>query len=118
MWRGAVSWCLVVGMPNKTSICIERTDDEREELERRSRALLAPHREVVRAKVILLLAAGQTIPSIAREVGRGRRHVQKWGERFQKKRLRGLEEGKRSGRPARFSPRSGSASGEARMRAA
>jgi transposase len=68
---------------------------------------------VVRARTILLLAAAMTVSAVAREVGRGRRIVRKWGERFQKKRLRGLEGLDGRGPKARFSPRSSDASGEA-----
>jgi len=101
-----------------TDLRIELDDAERQELERLDRSLLAPHRAVVRARTILLLAAGRTVSAVARQVGRGRRIVRKWGERFQKKRLRGLLDQPRSGRPPRFSPRSGGVSGEAGVRAA
>ena len=101
-----------------TPIRILLTDEERSALERMSRALSAPHRAVVRAKAILLLAAGQTVSAVSREVGRERRHVRKWAVRFQKKRLKGLEDLPRSGRPARFSPSGGDAPGEAGVRAA
>jgi hypothetical protein len=101
----------------KTDLRIELTDEERQELERLDRSLVAAHRAVVRARTILLLATGMTLSAVAREVGRGRRIVRKWGERFQRKRLKGLLDLHRSGRPARFSPRSGSSSGEAGVRA-
>jgi len=94
------------------------TEEERTELERRSRALGAPYRMVVRAKVILGLAAARGIGAISRELHMQRRHVRKWGERFVRKRLPGLDDDPRSGRPARFSPRGGCASGEAGLRAA
>jgi predicted transcriptional regulator len=101
-----------------TPISIKLTEEERTALERQSRALSAPYRAVVRAKVILLLAAGKTVSAVAREVGRQRKHVRKWALRFERKRLRGLEDAARSGRPARFSPRSRVAPGEAGVRAA
>ena len=102
----------------KTDLRIELSEEEQQELERLNRSLLAPHRTVVRARTILLLAAGEPVSSVARQVGRGRRIVRKWGVRFQKKRLRGLLDLARSGRPARFSPRSGDAFCEAGVRAA
>jgi hypothetical protein len=101
-----------------TDLCIELSNDEREELERLDRSLVAPHRAVVRARTILLLAAGMTVSAVAKQVGAGRRIVRKWGERFQKRRLRGLLDLHRSGRPARFSPRGSRAFGEAGVRAA
>jgi transposase-like protein len=102
----------------KTDLRIELTDEEKQELARVDRSLIAPHRAVLRARTILLLAAGLSVSAVARQVGRGRRIVRKWGVRFQKKRLRGLLDLHRSGRPARFSPRSGRTPGEARVRAA
>jgi DNA-directed RNA polymerase specialized sigma24 family protein len=96
----------VVGrMPGpKTPIEIVLTEEERVELERLSRGLALPHRLVVRATAILGLAAGETVSAVARRVDRGRRHVRRWAERFRKKRLKGLDDATRSGRPARFSP--------------
>jgi len=102
----------------QTPIRIELSDAERCELERTARAYCAAHHEVVRAKVILRLADGHTVSAISREVGLERRIVRKWGTRFQHKRLNGLSDDPRSGRPPRFSPRSGVASGQAGVRAA
>ena len=90
----------------KTRIQIALSPAEMDVLQRRARGLVLPHREVVRAKIILLLAAGGTPSAIAREVGCSRRIVHKWGERFIRKRLKGLVDDERSGRPPRFSPRS------------
>ena len=101
----------------KTDLRIELADEERQDLQRLDRSLIAPHRAVVRARTILWLATGMTVSAVARQVGRGRRIVRKWGVRFQKKPLRGLLDLHRSGRPPRFSPRSGRASGEADVRA-
>jgi hypothetical protein len=105
-------------MGPRTPIRIELSDAERCELERLARAQCAPHREVIRAKVILRLAEGQTVSSIGREVGWERRIVRKWAERFQHKRLQGLSDSPRSGRPPRFSPRSGATPDQAGVRAA
>ena len=88
------------------------------ELEHRARAHCAPHREGIQATAILLLAEGRTVSAVGLEVGMERRIVRKWAERFGYKRLLGLEDDPRSGRPPRFSPRSGSLSGEAGLRAA
>jgi hypothetical protein len=105
-------------MPPRTPIRIELSDAERCELERTARAQCVPHREVVRAKVILRLAKGHTVSAIGREVGLERRIIRKWAERFQHKRLQGLQDNPRSGRPPRFSPRCRSPSGEVGVRAA
>jgi transposase len=73
---------------------------------------------VMRAQIILALVDGGTIGGTARHFGRQRRIVRKWAERFIRKRLRGLEDAARSGRPARFPPGDRDALGEARLRAA
>ena len=102
----------------RTPIRIELTDVERCELEHLARAQCAPHRKVVRAQIILGLADGRTVSAVGRDVGWERRIVRKWAERFQRKRLLGLDDDPRSGRPPRFSPRSGDAPAQAGLRAA
>ncbi len=102
----------------QTDLRIELSVEERRGLERLDRSLTAPHRMVVRARTILLLAGGMSVSAVARQVGRGRRIVRKWGVRLRKKRLNALLDLPRSGRPPRFSPRSRGASGEAGLRAA
>lgn len=98
---------------NKTPLRIELTCDEREILEQLSRSFAVAHRDVVRAQTILLLAEGMPVSAVGRKVGRTRRIVHQWGDRFVRKRLRGLEDLPRSGRPPRFSPDRGHAPGEA-----
>ena len=105
-------------MARKSTIHIELTNEEQFELERRARSLTAPHRIVVRAMVILMLAEGQTISGTARQVGRGRRIVHKWAKRFVRKRLDGLNDAPRSGRPPRFSPGGGDVPRQDGVRAA
>lgn len=102
----------------QTPIHIELTNEERSALERMARGQALPHRTVVRAQVVLAFADGKTVSAIARQVGRQRRIVRKWADRFVRKRVRGLEEAPRSGRPARFSPSRRTAPGEAGVRAA
>ena len=89
---------------NETPICIKLNAEEKFVLEHLARSLTAPHRDVVRAKTILLLAEDYSVSAVARLVGRQRRIVRKWAQRFLKKRLKGLLDEPRSGRPARFSP--------------
>jgi transposase len=101
-----------------TPIRIELTDEERRELERMARGQALEHRTVVRAQVVLGFADGKTVSAVARQAGRQRRIVRKWADRFVRKRLRGLEDAPRSGRPARFSPSRRAAPGEVGMRAA
>jgi hypothetical protein len=94
------------------------TENEQRELERRARSLTAAHRQVVRAKVILGLAAGKPLMRLESELQLTRKIVRKWGTRFERHRLVGLEDRPRSGRPSRFSPRASRAPGEAGLRAA
>lgn len=69
-----------------------------------ARAMLLPHRDVVRAQTILLLADGVSQSEVGRRVGLRRRIVRKWAERFVDRGLLGLEDAPRSGRPPRFPP--------------
>src|SRR3989442_1563452 len=100
---------------NRTPIKIELSNEEREILEQVARSLAMPHRDVVRAQAVLLLADGISVSAVGRRVGLARRIVHKWGKRFVRKRLRGLDDAPRSGRPPRFSPDRGNALGEARL---
>jgi DNA-directed RNA polymerase sigma subunit (sigma70/sigma32) len=103
-------------MPGRTtSLTIKLSHSEREELQRRARSMAEPHRVVVRAQVILDLSEGRTLASISEVRGLAKRIVRKWGARFEKQRLAGLEDAARSGRPPRFSPLRGHRVGEARM---
>ena len=102
----------------KTPIQIELTGAERSELESRSRGLRAAHRDVIRARMILLVADGRTLSSIARQVGKQRKIVRKWAERFSKKRIEGLSDKAGRGRVPAFSPGGGDVPGETRVRAA
>lgn len=102
---------------NRTRIQVELTDAERGILEQQARGLAVPHRAVVRAKIVLLLASGNKISVAARRLGLERRTVRMWGERFVRRRIPGLEDAERSGRPARFSPRSRGCAGQAGLRA-
>lgn len=100
----------------KTPLVIVLTKTERAELERRSRSMVEEHRVVVRALVVLDLSERKTLASISESRGLAKRIVRKWGARFEGKRLAGLEDAPRSGRPPRFSPLSRPRVGEARVR--
>jgi transposase len=77
---------------------------EREELERLVRAHSTPQRLVRRARVILLAADGMPNRQIAKVVGIGEDHVAKWRNRFEEKRLDGLSDDPRPGRPRIYGP--------------
>jgi hypothetical protein len=75
------------------------TDDERLELERRVRAPTTAQRMVRRCLVVLMAADGTPNRRIAPEVGLSEIHVAVWRRRFDKDRLAGLDDCRRSGRP-------------------
>lgn len=102
----------------KTPIHIELDVEERLELETWSRSQARPHRMVSRARIVLAVADGQSIAGAARIGGCGRRIARKWAQRFRLKRMMGLEDSPRSGRPPVFPPGSSHTSGQAGVRVA
>jgi transposase len=62
----------------------------------------APHRQVTRARIVLLAAAGWTNQAIARKLGLAVNTVGKWRKRFSQEGLDGLGDRKRPGRPRAF----------------
>lgn len=91
-------------MPRKSPFVIELTREEERVLRQRSRKYTLPYFQVVRAQIILLAAAGLGNDEIAARVNMRREVVSKWRQRFFRKRLAGLEEGPRPGRPRAFPP--------------
>ncbi len=98
-----------------TSIKIVLTPQESRELRLTVRRQKAPHCEVVRAQMILLLVSGESFAATSRKVGKARRIVYKWAKRFLVARLAGLKDKPRSGRPARFPPDRGDVPDQARV---
>ena len=68
-----------------------------------------------RARAILLLAGGASVSATGRLVAMQRRHLYKWIDRFRQQGVAGLSDGKRSGRPPVFSPRSRDPLGQDRL---
>ena len=91
-------------MPRKSPYTIALSGSERQRLEGLARAYTSPYRDVIRAKIVLYAAQGLDNDSIAARLDTPRQIVSKWRKRFFEKRLAGLEEEPRSGRPAQFSP--------------
>ena len=91
-------------MPRTSPYRIELTDDERDRLEVLARSDSSPHRDVVRAKVVLLAAGGLSNEEIAVRLDIPRQIVSKWRKRFYEQRLPGLRDQPRTGRPPAFSP--------------
>lgn len=92
-------------MPRESPYKIRLTANERQELERRAAKYTLPYFQVLRAKMVLHAAEGLSNDEIARCLDTRREVVSQWRKRFFEKRLAGLEELSRPGRPRSFSPR-------------
>lgn len=93
-------------MPRESPFAIRLSREERQVLEARSRQYTLPYRDVVRARIVLLAAAGLENKEIGARLDTPRPVVSKWRKRFFRERLAGLEERPRRGRPSGFSPSS------------
>jgi len=78
------------------------TTEEREELERLARSRTEEARLVVRAKIVLGLAAGERPYQVADRVGVGRAAAYEWLHRFNAEGLKGLTDHPRPGRPPTY----------------
>ncbi len=94
-------------MSRKSPYSIILSGDEQKELSRRANKYTLPYFVVARAKMILLAAQGTDNDKIAIRLDTPRKVVSMWRKRFFKKRLAGLEEQPRTGRPPVFPPRTG-----------
>ena len=92
-------------MPRKSPFPIELSSAEADELSRRAAKYTLPYFEVVRAKMILMAAAGIDNDQIAARLDTRREVVSQWRQRFFRQRLAGLDERARAGRPRAFPPR-------------
>jgi transposase len=77
---------------------------ERKALKRWARSPARPWRQVMRARVVLLAAAGWTNRGIARKLGVAVNTASKWRKRYAQEGVGGLADRKRSGRPRVFAP--------------
>jgi transposase len=75
---------------------------ERRFLKARARQATAPYRQVLRARIVLLAAAGLTNSHIAGKLGIAPNTVVKWRKRFWTEGVDGLADRKRPGRPRGF----------------
>ena len=80
----------------------ELTVDERRELERLARSRTEEARLVVRARIVLGLAAGERPYQVADRVGVGRMAAYEWLHRFNAEGLKGLTDHPRPGRPPTY----------------
>jgi transposase len=83
---------------------IELSEEEERELRRRAARYTLPYREVQRAKIVLMAAAGLENGEIARRLEVRVDTVRKWRKRFFEERLAGLAEAPGRGRKPAFSP--------------
>jgi transposase len=90
-----------MAMPPSSQYQIVLSDDERAALVRSLRPT-AQHRKVVRARIVLAAADGATNAAIAGDLQVCQDTVRKWRSRFVARRLPGLLDAKRSGRPRRY----------------
>ncbi len=97
-------------MPRKSPLQVVLSAEEERELSARARKYTLAYFEVRRAKMILLAAQGLENEAIARRLDTRREVVWFWRKRFLERRLDGLEERPRPGRPRAFPPRGGRAS--------
>lgn len=92
-------------MPRTSPYVVKLSPQERRILEARARKYTLPYRDVIRAQIVLMAAAGMRNDEIAASLNTRREVVWQWRKRFCEERLAGLEERPRRGRPAVFSPR-------------
>jgi transposase len=78
-------------------------DEEREKIERLTRARSAPMRLVMRARIVQCALQGRTAPAIAEELEVSEKMVRLWLTRFEREGVAGLDDAPRSGRPRTYS---------------
>jgi len=91
-------------MPRKSPFSIVLVEEERAALEAQARRYTSSYREVIRAKIVLYAADGMENKNIAGRLDTSPQIVSKWRKRFFEKRLDGLDDAPRHGRPGSFSP--------------
>ena len=94
-------------MPRTSPYIITLNQREKGELAARADKYTLAYFQVVRARMILLAAEGLTNDEIALRLNTRREVVSLWRKRFFTRRLPGLEEMPRPGRPRSFPPRTG-----------
>src|ERR1022692_569214 len=87
-------------MRQRTTVSL--TSDEEQTLRQWARAGTSEHCMVERAKVILLAHQGKSNLEIAEHLQTRTARVSKWRQRFGQRRLDGLQDAERTGRPAHY----------------
>ncbi|MDQ6605016.1 MAG: helix-turn-helix domain-containing protein [Actinomycetota bacterium] len=80
------------------------SEAEERELRRRAGQYTRSHREVLRAKILLLVSDGHSNAEIARRLDCTEKSVGKWRRRYCEEGIPGLDEKPRPGRPRSFPP--------------
>lgn len=91
-------------MPRKSPFLIELNSHEKAILKEMANKYTSPYYQVIRAKIILYAADGLENKQIGKRLDLPRQIVSKWRKRFFEKRLSGLFDLPRHGRPGHFSP--------------
>ena len=92
-------------MPLQSPFAITLSAADERELRRRAARYTAPYMEVVRARIILMAAAGMQNKDIAERLTLPVQIVTKWRKRYYHEGLAGLDDRPRPGRPpTRTSP--------------
>ncbi|MFE0374188.1 helix-turn-helix domain-containing protein [Streptomyces inhibens] len=91
-------------MPVRTRCPIAPSAAERVRLKKMAYGHKTEHRRRVRAQVVLHAARGRSNACIGRETGLHLDTVRRWRGRFSQAGLPGLEDRRRCGRPASFTP--------------
>jgi transposase len=89
-------------MPVRSAHIVDLTQGQRQKLEAVSRRVSAPHRQVLRARIVLAAADGEPNAGIARRLGLTVDTVRKWRKRFCHEGMAGLADRPRGGRPRVF----------------
>lgn len=105
-------------MPGRSPNEITLSEEQRIELVHRAACYTRPHREVLRAKIVLMAAEGKTNTEIGERLGMSRKSVGNWRKRFRERGIEGIEDLKRTGRPRRFPPGGGRSGQGGRLLAA
>lgn len=88
--------------PGPPAVSIVLDDIERARLTRRAHAPTSSVRDVLRARIVLAATGGASNAAIAADLGVCENTVRKWRGRFAGRRLAGLADAARPGRPAVF----------------
>lgn len=104
-------------MARRSPLLLVLSAPERRELLHLVRSTTAPAALVRRAQVILRFADGVPLAQLARQLEMQRHDARKWIKRFLKRRVPGLHDLPRPGRPPVFPPGGGARGRQDRVRA-